>query len=102
MDNKGLSCGTNILFNSGCMSTSAGENQGRSKAIPMSYSLLTFDIPYAYDVNFGTAWSPLDMTHITAARIPLMMHLAQAIEDRFWVSFHFQFHSLPITFQFPG
>lgn len=87
VDKSGLSGGTNILYNSGCMTTSAGDNQGRSKAIPMSYALLAFDIPYAYHVNFGPAWTALDMTHISPARIPLVMHLAQAIEDKFWVSF---------------
>ena len=101
MDHSGFSCGTNLLFNSGCMSTSAGDNQGRSKAIPMSYVLLTFQIPYAQHVNFGPAWTPLDMTQISAARIPLVMHLAQAVEDKFWVSYQPSYLSL-IIFQFPG
>ena len=100
VDKRGLSCGTNILYNSGCMSTSAGDNQGRSKAIPCSYALLTFEIPYVQSVSFGPAWTPLDMTQISTARIPIVMHLAQAIESRFWVSCHL-FHSL-ITFLFQG
>ena len=69
------------------MTTSAGPNSGRSKAIPLSYALYGFEVPYGLDLNFGPAWTTLDMKHVSAARIPIIMRLAQAVEDKFWVSF---------------
>ena len=82
MDRDGLTGGTNFQFNSGCMTTSAGPNQGRSKAIPMSWVLICCEIPYGQNVSFAPAWTPVDMHYITTARIPLAMRLAQAVEDK--------------------
>ena len=91
VDKTGLTCGSSIVYNSGCMSTSAGPNAGRSKAIPLSYALYGFNVPYALDLNFAPAWTTLDMKHISASRIPIIMRLAQAVEDKFWVSCYLQF-----------
>ena len=88
VDKTGLTSGTCIIYNSGCMTTSNGPNAGRSKAIPLAYALYGFDVPYVLDLNFGPAWTTLDMRHISAARIPIVMRLAQVVEDKFWVSFH--------------
>ena len=70
------------------MTTSNGPNSGRSKAEGMAHVLLTCDIPRNQDVNFGPAWTAIDMKWITEARLPILMHLAKAVESKFWVSFH--------------
>ena len=86
MDQFGLDGGSHIILNSGCMSTSAGPMQGYSKSTAISYILFNFDIHYARSVNMGGAWTSVDLKDISSSRIPIMMALAQACEQKFWVS----------------
>ena len=86
MDKFGLDGGSHIILNSGCMSTSAGPMQGYSKSTATSYILFTFDINYARSVNMGGAWTSVDLKDISRPRIPIMMSLARACDQRFWVS----------------
>ena len=67
------------------MSTSAGPMQGASKAIGVAYGLFVFDIPYNLNVNWGGAWTGLDLKFISKCRIPIMMSLASGVDSFFWV-----------------
>ncbi len=89
VDQMGLDGGTCILLNSGCMSTSAGPMSGFSKSTALSYIIMNFEIPYSKAVNLGGAWTSVSLTDISHPRMPIMFSLAQACDDKFWVSFHF-------------
>ena len=89
VDQWGLDGGTCILLNSGCMSTSAGPMSGFSKSTALAYIIMNFDIPYAKAVNMGGAWTSVSLTDIPCSRIPIMFSLAQACDEKFWVSNHF-------------
>ena len=86
MDKTGLTGGTCYLINSGRMSTSNGPNSGKSKAVGKAYVWLTSHIPISVAVDFGPAYTPVDIRSITLARLPIVMALAQGSEDKFWVS----------------
>ena len=71
------------------MSTSNGRNKGWSKACGFSYAWITCQIPDITCLNWGGAWTSLSMDYITLARLPLVINLAKAVDEKFWVSFHF-------------
>ena len=68
------------------MSTSCGPQHGWSKAAALAYVWLIFYYQYPISVNFGHAWTSLDMRNVPEKRVPLMMLLASAVDDRFWVN----------------
>ena len=86
-DEFGYSLGQHLIINSGCMSSSNGPNKGWSKACGFSYAWITCKIPPVKTLNWGGAWTSLSLEYFTLERLPLVMHLAQAADQKFWVSF---------------
>ena len=82
----GYNLGTKLQYNSGCMSSSKGPNQGLSKAICMSYGWLIYEVQMVQDMSWRQAWTPLDVTQISYNRYPILMALAQGVDKHFWVS----------------
>ena len=87
LDNSGFNLGSKLLYNTGCMSTSAGPRQGISKAIALSYSWLVYEVPMRKPCSWMQAWTPMDVDHVTENRIPILMHLAKGVDVHFWVRF---------------
>ena len=87
MDQTGTTGGFHYLLNSGCMSTSNGPNAGRSKAICICHVWLVCEIPDNLDLDFGPAWTAINIKFINAARLPIFMNLVKAVEDKYWVSY---------------
>ena len=67
------------------MSTSAGPMQGYSKAIGVAFCLMVCKIPYSLNVNFGGAWTSLNLMDIAPERIPIFMSLVDGLNEKFWV-----------------
>ena len=84
------------------MSTASGKTSGLSKAVALCHFWFTCQVPYSAIVDWSGAWTAVDMKYYTTARLPILMKLAQATEDFFWVRikhFHLHFHHLTFLFQ---
>ena len=85
-DCRGFTAGSFLIYNSEC--TSNGPMKGLSKATCYAYVWMACEIPMVQALNFGGAWTSVSMDKFTLARIPIVMCLAEAVDAKFWVSFH--------------
>ena len=82
----GYFAGSHILLNAGLASHGGGSNRGLSKALCMVITLFLCPFQYVHDINWVEAWTPIDMLHFQPQFRPILIALAKALDNQFWVS----------------
>ena len=82
----GYFAGSHLILNSGKASHGGGDNRGLSKALCMVIALFICPFQYVYDINWVEAWTPINMLHFRPSFRPILISLAKALDNLYWVS----------------
>ena len=77
--------GNCILINSGLTSHGDGLNRGLSKGLSMAFVLLVCPYQYVMNMDWSYAWIPINMQNPDEKFRPIIMALAHACHEHFWV-----------------